>query len=338
MSNNPKTTVKHISVTRCPVPTASSLAFDRGLLHKELAKVGFLTVDLNNERNVPLLNAHFDHSLPFLVREGGNIPALWARSTGRDTRLVALSWVDEYQAILALPDSSIFTPADLRGRRVGIPRHRYLEIDFRAAQALRGVHNALGLAGLTLDDVELVDLEAPNEGRRDTWITETDALRSREVDAIFVKGATGLQVARAFPTREIVELGFHPDPLVRVNNGVPRTVTVDAELTQHEGVVEHILTALLRSADWAENHRDDFTRIIAQETGASPNYVEAAYRNGSLRPTLHKDLLTALDAQRKFLLDHGFLAGDVNVWEWAFPGPLTAAEHNLKKESPLNDK
>src|SRR4051812_46033505 len=187
VSNNSQITVKNISVTRCPVPTASSLAFDRGLLHKELEKIGILAVDLNQKRDIPLHKAHFNHSMPYLVREGGNIPALWARSTGRDTRLVALSWVDEYQAILTLPNSGIFKPADLSGRRIGIPRHRYLEMDFRAAQALRGVQNALGLVGLTLEDVELVNLEAPNEGRRDTWKTEADALQSRKVDAIFVK-------------------------------------------------------------------------------------------------------------------------------------------------------
>ena len=46
----------------------------------------------------------------------------------------------------------------------------------------------------------------------------------------------------------MIELGFHPDPLVRVNNGVPRTVTVDTALTEQEHVVEQILTSLLRAA------------------------------------------------------------------------------------------
>lgn len=323
-----KMTVERISITRCPVPTASSVAFDRGFLQKELAKAGILASVLQDEKDAAMHGAHFDHSLPFLVREGGNIPALWARSTGRDTRLVALVWVDEYQTILALPDANISGPADLRGRRIGIPRHRYLEIDFRAAQALRGFHSALWLAGLTLDDVEPVDLEAPSAGRRDSWDTEIDALRRREVDAIFVKGATGLQAARTLDVREVADLRFHPDPLVRVNNGVPRAVTVDAELIEHSGVVERVLTALLRAADWAADHRGDLTRVIAAETGASPEFVETAYRNGSLRPALHENLLAALDAQRKFLFEHGFLAGDFNVREWVHAGPLAAAEKN----------
>lgn len=329
--SNVKPTVDRISITRCPVPTASSVAFDRGLLQMELAKVGVATAELHDEKYAALHGAHFNHSLSFLVREGGNIPALWARSTGRDTRLVGLVWVDEYQAILALPDANISRPADLRGRRIGIPRHRYLEIDFRAAQALRGFHNALGLAGLKLDDVERVDLEATRSGPRDSWATEIDALLRREVDAVFVKGAAGLQAARTSEVREVVDLGFHPDPLVRVNNGVPRAVTVDAELLEHPEVVERVLAALLRAAEWGANHRDELTRVIAAETGASPEFVELAYQNVSLRPALHDNLLAALDDQRKFLLEHGFLAGDFNVREWVHHGPLAAAEQQYNE-------
>jgi hypothetical protein len=125
------------------------LALDLGLLHQDLKKSGCTAAELTRDANHALPDAHFNHTLPFLVREGGNIPALWARSTGSDTRLIGLSWVDEYQAILTLPDSDIQEPGDLRGKQIGIPRHRYLEIDFRAAQAFRGFHNALSLANLT---------------------------------------------------------------------------------------------------------------------------------------------------------------------------------------------
>ncbi|MED1471813.1 ABC transporter substrate-binding protein [Bacillus salipaludis] len=328
---NQQEVVKEITITRCPVPTAASLALDLGLLNQELGKSGCVPSELTKAKNLPLHHAHFNHSIPFLVREGGNIPALWARSTGKDTRLVGLSWVDEYQAILTLPDSNILGPSDLHGRRIGIPRHRYLEIDFRAAQALRGFHNALSLVNYTLDDVKIVDLEGINEGRRDTWNTEMEALHRREVDAIFVKGATGLQIARTAGTKEVIELGFHPNPLVRVNNGVPRTVTVDTALTKQTNIVEHILTSLLRAADWSEKHPDDFIRVVTNETGASSEYVGAAYRNISLRPKLSEDYLNALDAQCRFLLEHGFLPNSVNVWEWSLSEPLIAAEKNVNK-------
>ncbi|MGG4093551.1 ABC transporter substrate-binding protein [Paenibacillus lautus] len=329
--DNTQEIVKEIRITRCPVPTAASLALDLGLLHQELEKSGCTAAELTRDANHALPHAHFNHTLPFLVREGGNIPALWARSTGSDTRLIGLSWVDEYQAILTLPDSDIQEPGNLRGKRIGIPRHRYLEIDFRAAQALRGFHNALSLANLTLDDVSIVHLEAFPEGRRDSWNTEIEALQRREIDAVFVKGATGLEAARTVAVKEVIELGFHPDPLVRVNNGVPRTVTVDTALTEQEHVVEQILTSLLRAADWSKDHPNDFIRVVTKETGASSEYVAAAYRNISLRPALREDYLTALDAQSRFLFEHGFIPNPVNVWDWSLPEPLAAAEQNITK-------
>jgi len=116
-----------------------------------------------------------------------------------------------------------------------------------------------------------------------------------------------------------------------VNNGAPRAVTVDAKLLEHPDVAERVLAALLRAADWAASHPDELTRIIAAETGASPEFVETAYQNVSLRPALHEDLLVALDDQRKFLLEHGFLAGDFSVREWVHHGPLTAAEQQYNK-------
>lgn len=329
--DSPQEIVKEIRITRCPVPTAASLALDLGLLDQELEKSGFTAAELTRDARQALPDAHFNHTLPFLVREGGNIPALWARSTGSDTRLIGLSWVDEYQAILTLPDSDLQEPGDLRGRRIGIPRHRYLEIDFRAAQALRGFHNALSLANLTLDDVNITHLEAVREGRRDSWNTEIEALQRREIDAVFVKGATGLEAARTVGLKEVIELGFHPDPLVRVNNGVPRTVTVDTALTEQEHIVEQILTSLLRAADWSKDHPEDFIRVVTKETGASSEYVASAYRNISLRPSLREEYLTALDAQSRFLFEHGFLPNPVNVWDWILPEPLAAAEQNIAK-------
>ncbi len=58
-----------------------------------------------------LARHHFDHQLVGLFREGGNVPALAARAEGAPTRLIGLTWIDEWQKILVRPDSGI-TSAD----------------------------------------------------------------------------------------------------------------------------------------------------------------------------------------------------------------------------------
>jgi ABC-type nitrate/sulfonate/bicarbonate transport system substrate-binding protein len=340
------TVTDRVWITRCPVPTASSIAFDQGLLDAELRAHGLRAASLQDEPDPVLRRAHFDHALSGLVREGGNIPALWARSTGRDTRLVALTWVDEYQAVLTRPDARVADPGDLHGRRLGVPRQADARIDFRAAMALHGFETALGLAGLTLDDAVLVDVPTPPRDASwsvsgvgtpaGQWDLEAEALLRADVDAVYVKGAPGVEIAQTIGAHEVVDLGFHPDPLVRVNNGTPRTVTIDAELFERPGAAESVLAALLRAADWAREHRADLERVLVAETGAQGHGVGRAYRDAPLHPHLTEPSLAALDHQRAFLARHGFLDEDFDIRAWADPGPLASARALVAAGGPTH--
>jgi ABC-type nitrate/sulfonate/bicarbonate transport system substrate-binding protein len=322
-------------ITRCPVPSASSIAFDQGLLEAELAPLGLHPAPLQDEPEAALRRGHVDHALDGLLREGGNVPAIWARSTGRDTRLVALTWVDEYQGILSRPCAGIAEPHDLRGHRVGVPRHPDDLIDVRSAMALHGFESALGLADLTLDDVELVDIGPHPLDQR--WSTagagtlegqcnvEANALVRGDVDAVYVRGVPGLEVAQTIGAHEVIDLGLHPNPLVRVNHGTPRTITVDAALLERGDIVAHLLAGLLRAADWASGHRDDLDRVLAAENRAEGFGIDRAYGSAPLHPDLSAPWLSALQAQTDFLARHGFLAGPVDIGAWVDSAPLDAA-------------
>ena len=321
-------------ITRCPVPTASSVAFDRGLLTEGLDEFDFSVQSLQDSPDAGVRNAHFHHELDGLIREGGNIPALWARSNGADTRLVALTWVDEYQAILTR-DPEIGGPEDLAGRRVGIPRHPDSVIDFWAGMALRGLHSSLGLAGLGLADVEAVDLVTTSNptgwgpgdrAPKGVWDLELDALESGKVDAVYVKGSPGIEASRRPGIHEVVEIGSHPDPVVRVNNGNPRTVTVNAELLEVPGLVPEILASLLEASDWATANEDEMARVLAAETGGNVDEVRAAYGAASLHPDIRPDWLDALEVERRFLASQGLLGDDFEIDRWLDPAPLAEAK------------
>src|SRR5581483_1920523 len=85
--------------TRCPVPTATGIAADRGWLAAEFAADGLTVRSLQDEGADVPRDRHFSHALTSLFREGGNVPALWARSRGEPTRLIGLTWIEERQAI-----------------------------------------------------------------------------------------------------------------------------------------------------------------------------------------------------------------------------------------------
>src|SRR6202021_3792211 len=191
--------------TRCPGPTGLGIALQKGWLEESFRAQNTLVKSLRESNDRAVRESHFDHTLQNSVRHGGNIPAIWARSAGRDTRVLGLSWADEVQLILTLQDSGIKTPKDLRGRRFGLTKWENVQIDFSRAQAVRGLENALRLDGLEVSDVELGDYVltegnglAPGEpvggtqifgGRRSGGqARELAGLPRGEGDAIFLKG------------------------------------------------------------------------------------------------------------------------------------------------------
>ena len=123
--------------TRCPVPTASSLAIDYGWLDEEFERDGITVSSLRASGEQGVRESHFDHTKSNSFRQGGNIPPIWTRARGGDTALVALSWVDENQAIISMPESGIRTVRDLGGRRLALPRRLNDQIDFWRAMCLR---------------------------------------------------------------------------------------------------------------------------------------------------------------------------------------------------------
>lgn len=228
--------------TRCPVPTGLGIALQQGWLEQSFSAVCTDIVSLRESNDRAVRESHFDHTQRNSVRHGGNIPALWARAAGADTRVLGLSWADETQRILTLPSSGIRTVRDLKGRRFGLPRWTRAQIDFARAQAIRGLENAVRLDGLGVADVELVDFvidagqsDSPAPRGQATNVfggssgrnAELVGLLRGEVDAIFLKGAHAAHAAHQFGLHTVIDTGVHPDPLVRSNNGTPRTLTVD---------------------------------------------------------------------------------------------------------------
>jgi len=95
--------------TRCPVPTAFSLAINPGWLDEEFAGEGVRVASLRHAPDRKTPEAHFDHSLEDSFRYGGNIPPISAHSQGADTRLIGLAWIDAPHVILTPPESGIRT-------------------------------------------------------------------------------------------------------------------------------------------------------------------------------------------------------------------------------------
>ena len=332
--------------TRCPLPTASSIAIERGLLEAEFAPDGIAVQSLNASASMAVREAHYDHGQRDLFRQGGNIPPLWSRSRGADTVVVATNWIDEYQAIVALDGSGIDRPVDLRGKRLGLPRRVNDAVDYWRAMCLRGFVGALEIAGLARGDVEIVELPVEEkqiavggESKRGTlWrggararrqSREALALIRGEVDAIYTAGAPGAQLSAFMSAHTVVDLGGAAGPDARTNNQVPTVLTVDGRLArEHPEIVARYLATLMRASRWAAEHEAETLQIVAGDVAATPEWVTAAYG-----PELHRQLdldldarsIAAVERQKRFLLELGFIADDFVMAEWIDARPLAIA-------------
>jgi ABC-type nitrate/sulfonate/bicarbonate transport system substrate-binding protein len=332
--------------TRCPVPTGLGIAIQRGWLEEAFRAHGTKLASLLESNDFATRESHFSHTVRNSVRHGGNIPAISAKARGRDTRVIGLSWADETQLILASPESGIRSVKDLKGRRFGLPNWKQVEIDFTRAQAIRGLENALSLEGLKVSDVELVDQnidahysdeQAVNVGgtlarrvgsRARANNLELIALLRGEVDAIFLKGVHGAQAANQFGLTKVIDTGAHPEPLIRANNGTPRTLAVDGHLLDnHFDAAVTILEQVLRAEAWAQDHPSDVRRYLARETNASEYWVSIAYGEEAqkrLRTDLSEQSVAGIQDFTDFLHRWGFIPRSFDVRDWIDTRPLEA--------------
>ncbi len=337
--------------TRCPVPTATGLAYKLGWLGEEFAGDN-LPIETLQESTTELRRHHYDHRLPSLIREGGNLLAFGARSQGEPTRLVGLTWIEEWQTILVRPDSGITKPEHLKGKKLALPTWTDHAIpshqrgsSIARGMSLHGYKGALASAGLTLDDVEFVEVpanrSAPVEdlagGRAGSgnlaglWALQR--LLNGEVDALYVKGAAAVDAAKKLGIVVGINLDHLPERRFRVNNGTPRPITVHQSLIDdHFDVLTRFLYQTLRAADWARDHLADVRGVLQSETRGSAEAVAEAYSDDALRslhPTLDDERLALFEQQKKFLWLHGFIDNDFTLSDWIDPRPLEAARKRL---------
>ncbi|WP_348729739.1 ABC transporter substrate-binding protein [Rheinheimera texasensis] len=318
--------------SRCPVPTPLGMAVRMGWLEQEFRRdiIRLQAVPDDLEYNASV--SYEEHHLYGSFRQGNNTAALWAKAWGADTLLVGLNWLDEAQLLLVREDSAIQSLADLAGKKLALPVSMR-RIDAARASTMRGFTNILALAGVAESAVQFVDIEfAAIIGREfDEPVSAgyarlAEALQTGRVDAIFVKGAKGVELAAQPGFRQLYDLRQHPDPLVRANNSAPRPITVDAALwREHPQLVLRFLNRVLQVDDFARAHPDATAEYVAEESRSTVHWVRQAYgddlhlkQNISLDPIA----LSALSHYKDFLFSRGFIPANFDLDHWVEPLPL----------------
>jgi ABC-type nitrate/sulfonate/bicarbonate transport system substrate-binding protein len=149
------------------------------------------------------------------------------------------------------------------------------------------------------------------------------------VDAVFVRGGRIRQFIAEYGLRPLPVARGDADGGVRIALGTPRAITVNRDLAAgRPDIVARYLAVLQRSADWARANPEQAIEIAAAETGATVEGIAEGFGPRlveQLGVTLAADSVAALEAEKNFLRDRGFLAGDFDFAAWIEPEPLRLA-------------
>jgi ABC-type nitrate/sulfonate/bicarbonate transport system substrate-binding protein len=341
MRKRMKNHVSEIWYTVCPVPNASHFVVENGWFEEEFEGEG-VRISHISELSAKDSRAHFSHQHPNLFRDGGCIPPIWGRSEGADTKVIGLIWPDVGQAILVGKDSLINNVADLRGKRLSLPKGLYNEIDFRRITVKRGFLMALKANGLGENDVQFVDInledldtEVPERAQLTKSVqstvggssskklpqqTEVDALNAGEVDAIFSYLGRELILENAGEARIIYHLNKHPDWRYKIQNVYPVVCTVNADLSESApDLVKRWMKQLLRAGIWAKEHPAEARKVISAATLIPEEIIETSFPKNfheCLVPEISEKGVEALNIEKDFMLENGFISRDFDIIEW----------------------
>ncbi|MDQ2066050.1 hypothetical protein Q9295_06685 [Xinfangfangia sp. CPCC 101601] len=340
--------MKTLWYTRCPAPTAASIAIRQGWLEAEFAADGIEVRSVSEAADEATRLAHYSHDHPALFRFGGYVPPLQALSKGVDLRIIGINWHDRSSGFFALPDSDLrkanLGPQALAGRRIALPIRKNDRTDWWRATVLAGIAQLQRLlpdgapppviVPIEIDRSYFDDATIGPEARASLWGSrsqfavqreEIAALYRGEVDAIYSDAAlsailcatTGaFEVARMSGLEDDSEAGF----------GHPILLTVSAKLLdERPDLVDRWMAQLLQAQDWATQNASETRRIFANDTGLPESFLDQGYSSRLLQQidiNLSAERVAQVGKKYEHLLVNGFLDRPYDFNAMIDAGPL----------------
>ena len=343
--------------TNCPLVSPSNVDQEIGWVKEEFKKIGIAYKFL---RSTPENDwyPHYVHNLDNLMRYGGCFPAIHVQADIRRTRLIGTTHVYEGGCMLVRARDSIYRMQDLKGKKIGLSKSlNIIKNDWWRVQEEQGIELMLMLNDMTRDDVEIVEFPYPDdwydkpemltpmENPSELWLKRDHkhdlafrpletALLDGLVDAIYTQTGPFQHIQEQTGKIKAIEnLANYPDWTLQGAN-VPATCTVsDVACEEHPELVVTLLKGLIKVGRWANEHKHAAAAILDKQTYYLD--VEDTYRNilnVDLVPSLSPYNLEALQINKDFMLSHGYIEHDFDVFEWAAPEFMEKAAAELLEE------
>ncbi len=343
--------------TNCPLISASNVDQELGWVKEEFKKIGvaykYLRSTVEND-----WYPHYVHNLDNLMRFGGCYPAIHVQADIRRTRLVGTTGVYEGGCMVVRALDPIYRMQDLKGKKIGLSKSlNVIKNDWWRVTEEWGIEMMLKLNGMSRADVEIVEfpypddwydkpemmtpMENPNEYqlKRDhkhdlAFRPMETALLKGTVDAIY----TGSKVFQHIQEqtgmiKAIEDLSRYPDWTLQGAN-YPATLTVtDVACQEHPELVVAMLKGLIKVGRWANEHKRAACAILNKQTYyLDEEDTYEGIRRVDMVPSLSALNLQTLQVNKNFMLSHGYIENDFDVFEWAAPEFLEMAAKELVEE------
>ena len=343
--------------TNCPLVSPSNVDQEIGWVKEEFKKINIAYKFLRSTRENDWY-PHYVHNLDNLMRYGGCFPAIHVQADIRRTRLIGTTHVYEGGCMLVRARDPIYRMKDLKGKKIGLSKSlNVIKNDWWRVQEEQGIELMLMLNDMTRDDVEIVEFPYPDdwydkpamltpmENPSELWLKRDHkhdlafrpletALLKGVVDAIYTQTKVFQHIQEQTGKIKAIEnLANYPDWTLQGAN-VPATCTVsDVACEKHPELVVTLLKGLIKVGRWANEHKHAAAAILDKQTYYLD--VEDTYRgiqNVDMVPSLSPYNLEALQINKDFMLSHGYIEHDFDVFEWAAPEFLEKAAAELLEE------
>jgi ABC-type nitrate/sulfonate/bicarbonate transport system substrate-binding protein len=336
--------------TRCPAPTAASVAIRQGWLEQEFVPDGISVRSIAEAPDESTRLAHYSHDHPALFRFGGYVPPLQAMARGVDLRIIGLNWHDRVAGFYTLPEHSLAArrgegPLALKGARIALPIRKRDNTDWWRATVLAGIEHLLAISGMSRDQITIVPIEidrayyddatAGPEARASLWGSrsqfavqreEVAALYRGQVDAIYSDAALSAILTATTGAVPVLRLRGYEDD-TEAGFGHPIVLTVSAALlADRPDLVDRWIARLLGAQDWVRGHVSETRRMFANDTGLPEALLDHGYSTrlvDQVDVSLAPARVALVRKKYQHLLKHGFLQRGFDFDAMIDHGPLT---------------
>ncbi|GIH27990.1 ABC transporter substrate-binding protein [Acrocarpospora phusangensis] len=203
----------------------------------------------------------------------GNTPPVFAAAAGSKIKIVAAYRQNLAAAAIVVPDASaIASPAQLKGKKVAVAK---------GSSAHYHLLSVLKKEGLSFADIQPQYLQpadalaAFSGGTVDAWAIWDP----------FTSQASIQHKARLLVTGE----GYV--------NGLNFQVAAPSAVAGKEAALRDFLTRLAKARAWSVNHKDEWAKVWAQETGLPQEVADAAVANAVATPIVIDDAVVSSEQE-----------------------------------------